>query len=179
METPYVHDFSSHHEFDTIYHEHLFYYSLTALEASTAATGWPPSDVERIPIHGGSLRVSVVHQGQQRPDAGVRALLEEEAAWGVSRSEPYRSFAQRVVSMRDELRALLVGLKAQGKRIAAYGAAAKGSTLLHYMGIDGEPHRLRGRSQPAQAGALHAGQSPPDPRPGEAARRSARTTCCS
>ena len=164
METPYIHDLLTHHEFDTIYHEHFFYYSLTALAALFRRHGLAAERVERIPIHGGSIRVTVVHEGHEGDAPSVRAMLDEEAAWGVGRLEPYRRFAQQVSGLRQELRALLAGLKAEGKRIAAYGAAAKGSTLLHYMGIDGDvvdfvvdrsPHK-QGRFMPGNHFPIHA-----------------------
>ncbi len=138
METPYVKNMLDGVEFDTIYHEHLFYYSLTALEALFQRHGLAASDVERLPIHGGSLRVSVVHRGAEGERSRVRELLEDEAAWGVQTEAPYRAFAERVAGLRRDLRALLAGLKRDGKRIAGYGASAKGSTLLNYFGIGAE-----------------------------------------
>lgn len=137
METPYLQELLDRREFDTVYHEHLFYYSLTALETLFRRHGLAAARVERLPIHGGSLRVLVVHQGQEGDAYPVRATLEEEAGWGVRDPRPYLDFAARVEFLREELRTLLFGLKARGKRLAAYGAAAKGSTLLHYAGIDG------------------------------------------
>jgi SAM-dependent methyltransferase len=137
METPYISDLIERTEFDTIYHEHLFYYSMTALERLFRRHGLAAESVERLPIHGGSLRVLVVPEAQAGERETVRALLEEEREWGVADPEPYRRFARRVGELKEKLRALLCDLKARGKRIAAYGAAAKGTTLLHYAGIDG------------------------------------------
>ncbi|MBI3909880.1 MAG: class I SAM-dependent methyltransferase [Armatimonadetes bacterium] len=135
METPYIKDLIDHLEFDTIYHEHLFYYSLTALERLFRRHGLAAADVTRIPIHGGSLRVTAVHAGQEGDRPAVRTLLAEEAAWGVSERRSYQDFADRVAGLCTEIRELLTHLKAQGKRLAAYGAAAKGNTLLHSLGI--------------------------------------------
>ncbi|MCA1684728.1 MAG: class I SAM-dependent methyltransferase, partial [Planctomycetia bacterium] len=86
IETPYVRDMVDHCEFDTIYHEHLFYYSLTALDRLFSRHGLAPLDVERLPIHGGSLRLTVGRSdGPGRPSGSVAALLDEEAGWGVGR----------------------------------------------------------------------------------------------
>ena len=139
IEVPYVKDMIDHCEFDTIYHEHLCYFSLTALDRLFRRHGLIVEDVERIPIHGGSLRVYAAPARPGRaPSPAAQALLDEELAWGVDRPEFYLDFARRVEQLRSSLRALLGGLKADGKRIAAYGAAAKGSTLLNYCGVGTE-----------------------------------------
>lgn len=134
METPYAKEMIDHLEFDTIYHEHVFYYSLTALENLFRCHGLQSVDVERVPIHGGSLRVTASHAGQQATPA-VRAMLDEEEAWGVAQWEFYHRFADRVEQLKTQLNDLLRDLRTQGKRIAAYGASAKGSTLLNTFGI--------------------------------------------
>jgi SAM-dependent methyltransferase len=139
IEVPYVKDMIDHCEFDTIYHEHLCYFSLTALDRLFRRHGLIVEDVERIPIHGGSLRVYAAPALPGRvPSPSAQTLLAEELAWGVDRPEFYLDFARRVEQLRTSLRALLGGLKADGKRIAAYGAAAKGSTLLNYCGVGTE-----------------------------------------
>jgi SAM-dependent methyltransferase len=139
IEVPYVKDMLDKGEFDTIYHEHLFYFSLTALQRLFARHGLVVADVERIAIHGGSLRVSLVPAVSGRlASAAVEALLAEEAAWGVANPAVYRAFADRVARIRRELRSLLADLKRSGQRIVAYGAAAKGSTLLNYCAIGRE-----------------------------------------
>jgi SAM-dependent methyltransferase len=137
IEAPYVKDMLDHCEFDTIYHEHLCYFSLTALEHCFRRHGLAAVDVERVPIHGGSLRLFVAHAGTS-PSPRVQALLDEEASWGVQKAEPYRAFARRVEHIRDSLLSLLGNLKSVGRTIAAYGASAKGSTLLNYCGIGRE-----------------------------------------
>jgi len=139
VETPYVRDLVERTEFDTVYHEHLFYYSLTALDRLLSRSGLRIVDVERLPIHGGSLRVFAAPAGSPEERApSVAALLAEEEELGIPTSAYFEGFASRVESLRAELVALLHGLEAQGHRLAAYGAAAKGSTLLNYVGIGGD-----------------------------------------
>lgn len=138
IEAPYVKDLVDRCEFDTIYHEHLCYFSLTALDRLMCRHGLSIQDVERVPIHGGSLRVFVTREGASDPKPSVRALLVEEAAWGVGDFNFYRGFAGRVEDLKQSLRETVAGLKGEGKRLAAYGAAAKGSTLLNYFGIGRE-----------------------------------------
>lgn len=139
IEAPYVKDMLDHCEFDTIYHEHLCYFSLTALDKCFRRHGLVIRDVARVPIHGGSLRLYASPQESVKSvSLRVTRLLAEEAAWGVGTLEPYRAFAERVAEINRGLRSLLAKLKASGKRIAAYGASAKGSTLLNFCGIGSE-----------------------------------------
>jgi SAM-dependent methyltransferase len=133
IEAPYLRDLIDHVEFDTIYHEHLCYFSLTALAALFAREGLALNDAERIPIHGGSLRLFVQHA--PAPSARLGAMLVEEKAQGLDRAEAFRGLAERVGRVRRELRGLLDALKAGGARIAGYGAAAKGTILLNHFGI--------------------------------------------
>ncbi len=137
IEVPYVKELLDRCEFDTIYHEHLCYFSLTAVDRLVRRHGLQVQDVHRVPIHGGSLQLWVTRAGV-KPTSRVEALLAEEAAWGVDDFATYSGFAQRVERLKDELRGLLGELKQQGKRLAAYGAAAKGSTLLNYVRIGRE-----------------------------------------
>jgi hypothetical protein len=142
IEVPYVKDLVDHTEFDTIYHEHLCYFSLTALYRLFERHGLFIADVQRLPIHGGSLRLFVARNDGQGVktdgDSRVSRMLSEEAATGLDKLDYYRDFGDRVAKLRDGLLGLLKELKGQGKRIAAYGAAAKGSTLLNYFGIGDE-----------------------------------------
>lgn len=142
IEVPYVREMIDHYEFDTIYHEHLCYFSLTALDNLFRRHGLRIKDVERIPLHGGSLRIFVSKAGEAAESdderGAVRALLDEEAAWGVYDEPFYQEFSGKVERLREELCALLSGLKAEGKRVAVYGASAKGSTLLNYCRIGRE-----------------------------------------
>jgi len=142
IEAPYVKDLIEGVEFDTIYHEHLCYFSLTALEHLFSRHGLYIQDVAIMPIHGGTLRVTAARQpagasdGSQASEAVAR-LRNEESSWA-GKYDFYKDFAARVAGLREELRTLLTQLKSQDKRIAAYGASAKGSTLLNYCGIGTE-----------------------------------------
>lgn len=135
VEVPYVRDLIERAEFDTIYHEHLCYFSLTAMDRLFRRHALVPIRVERLPIHGGSLRVYAGHLKHAERDESVRALLEEEDGWAVGTVDPYRAFGRRVKDIRGALRTTLVDLKAAGKSTAAYGAAAKGTILLNYCDI--------------------------------------------
>ena len=136
VETPYVRDLVDKLEFDTIYHEHLFYYSLTALDTLFRRHGLAVVDVERIPIHGGSLRVFAAHGGAVGPSASVDQLLAEERELGMGSIDYFRGFASRVEELCRDLATLLQELTAGGGRVAAYGAAAKGTVLMNAAGID-------------------------------------------
>jgi SAM-dependent methyltransferase len=135
IEAPYVKDMIDKVEFDTIYHEHLFYYSLTAVTRLTALAGLAVVDVERLPIHGGSLRYILSRPSENPRAERVDALLAEERGWNVESASAYRAFASKVETLRAELRRYLENAKRRDQRIAAYGASAKGTTLLNYCGV--------------------------------------------
>jgi SAM-dependent methyltransferase len=141
IEVPYVKDMIDRTEFDTIYHEHLCYFSLTALERLFRRHGLAIQDVERLPIHGGTLRLYAVKEntdGAWPPSLSALRLLEKEKAGAVGEFEFYRGFRENVDRLRSDLLMLLRNLKERGQRIAVYGASAKGSTLLNYFGIGRE-----------------------------------------
>ena len=138
IETPYLRELVERLEFDTIYHEHIFYHSLTALSRVFERNGLSVIDIERIAVHGGSLRVFAMRSGAEEPGARVRSLLAEEAAVGLCTPEYYANFAARVEVLGRELRIMLTGLRSQGRTVAAYGAAAKGAVLLNTFGIGPE-----------------------------------------
>jgi SAM-dependent methyltransferase len=154
IEVPYVRDMVERTEFDTIYHEHLCYFSVHAVAALVRRHGLVLERVERVPIHGGSLRL-FISRGDRHGDTAEQLLREEESL-GLTREAYYENFRTAVERVRDDLNATLGRLKASGKTIGAYGAAAKGSILLNYCGItsttvafvaDRSPHK-QGRRMP-------------------------------
>jgi len=138
FEFPYVGEMIEKLEFDTIYHEHLCYYSLHSVSGLLERNGLRTVDVERHDIHGGSLRVFAARatSGAEASRA-VEELLEKERAKGMTGVAFYGAFAERVSRLKDALLGELRRRKEAGQRLAAYGASAKGSTLLNFFGIDG------------------------------------------
>lgn len=135
VETPYLVRFVDDREFDTIYHEHVFYYSLTAVSSLVERHGLTVADVEQIPLHGGSLRLFIQHAGHPSSER-VKMLLKSESERGVTTDEYYSDFAKRVEELKTEVTNLIRRLRAEGATIAAYGAAAKGTVLLNHFGLD-------------------------------------------
>ena len=136
IEAPYVKELIDHGEFDTIYHEHLCYFSVTALAQLFRRHGLSLNRVEPLEIHGGSLRLFVGRRSQA--DRSVDEYLQAEQASGMGRLEYYSDFSSRVERIRSELLALLERLRRGGAHIAGYGAAAKGTILLNFSGIGPE-----------------------------------------
>lgn len=137
FEFPHLMRLIGENQFDTIYHEHFSYLSLTAVERIFAANGLTVFDVEELPTHGGSLRVFA-----QRSDTGqlprtpkVDELLAREAQAGMRETGGYAGFQDKTNRVKDDFLYFLLEAKRQGKRVAAYGAAAKGNTLMNYTGI--------------------------------------------
>ncbi len=133
IEVPYVRDMISNIEFDTIYHEHLCYFSVTALNKLFSHHALKLLDVETIPIHGGSIRLFIGKNGAQ--SQRVTLLLDEERNLGMNQLEYYSAFGSKILELKNKLTGLLKDLKKSGSRIAAYGASAKGSTLLNCFNI--------------------------------------------
>lgn len=134
LEFPYGVEMIDKVEFDTIYHEHVFYFTLTPLIPLFARHGLDIFHVELIPIHGGSLRLFACQRGAEPIRASVTTMLAEETAHGVSSLGYYQRFSERAEKVKTNLIAFLEEQQAAGKRVAAYGASAKGSTLLNYVG---------------------------------------------
>jgi len=124
-------------QFDTIYHEHYSYLSLTAVEAIFAANGLKVFDVEELPTHGGSLRVYAARADSRSLEVTgrVTALLDRERTAGVASADYYGTLQRRAEAITADLLGFLVEAKKAGKKVAAYGAAAKGNTLLNFAGV--------------------------------------------
>jgi SAM-dependent methyltransferase len=133
FEFPYLGDLLAKLEFDTIYHEHLCYFSAHAIDALFARHGLVFADVERLAIHGGSLRVTGAREATGAGTARVRALLDEERARKLDTFDALERFGADVRALTARLKEMLQALRRDGKRVVAYGASAKGSTLLNYM----------------------------------------------
>jgi SAM-dependent methyltransferase len=139
IEAPYVRDMADRLEFDTIYHEHFSYYSLTAVDALVRRHGLEVSDVRHLPLHGGTLRYYVRHEGAGVSDA-VSSLLATERDVGLTDRKYYLEFSNRIWKLGGTLKTVLDDLLEANRRIAAYGASAKGSTLLNTYEIGS--HRI-------------------------------------
>ena len=138
LEFPYGADFIEKSEFDTIYHEHVFYFTLTPLLPLFRRHGLEIFHVEKTPMHGGSLRLFVGHAAAHPVQPSVAARLAEEMQQGVNATAFCEPFSRQAQATKTALRELLAQLKAGGKSVAAYGASAKGSTLLNICGIGRE-----------------------------------------
>jgi SAM-dependent methyltransferase len=140
MEFPHVLRLIDGNQFDTIYHEHFSYLSLSTVRRIFDANGLTIFDVEELPTHGGSLRIFARHRtGANSPaEERVDHLLAAEREFGLDRVSTYMAFAERTRETKRRLLQLLIDIKRGGKRIAAYGAAAKGNTLMNYCGIRGD-----------------------------------------
>lgn len=133
IEAPYVRDLVEQHQFDTIYHEHLCYFSVSALDSLFSRHGLVLNEVDHLPVHGGSLRLHASRRGGR--GAAVERYLAEEHEAGMRDGTFYDRFATAVDETQRELKGLLDQLHAEGRSIAAYGAAAKGTVLLNSIGV--------------------------------------------
>jgi len=137
MEFPHLMRLIEDKQWDTIYHEHFSYFSLATVRRAFAKHGLRVFDVEELPTHGGSLRIFAAHTDDaSKPDTdAVRELVEREVGAGYETLGMYAEYGRRVESDKRDILTFLVGLKAEGKRIAGYGAPAKGNTLLNFCGV--------------------------------------------
>jgi SAM-dependent methyltransferase len=175
LEFPHLLRLMQGNQFDTIYHEHFSYFSLMAAQRIFAAHGLEAFDVDELPTHGGSLRLYVRHNGKRARPVGktVGKVLALERAAGLDRMESYVAFHDRASEIKRALLEFLTSARRAGKRIAAYGAAAKGNTLLNYCGVradmidfvaDRSPHK-QGRFLPGTHIPVRAPEHVRDARP--------------
>ena len=137
IEFPHLMRLFEENQFDTIYHEHFFYFSLLSAAEVLAAHGLALFDVEELPTHGGSLRIYATHAGEsvRTLTERVRELLAREEAAGLRTLEAYSAFGEKVERTKRDLLSFLIDCRAAGKSVVAYGAPGKGNTLLNYCGI--------------------------------------------
>lgn len=158
VEFPYVLDFLRKHEFDTAYHEHLSYVGLTPLVRLFGKHGLEMFDVEYFPdLHGGTVRVFVSRAGEYEPSDRLRGRLAEESSFGLASRLPYDAFAAQVLENKTELRRMLRGLLDQGKTVWAYGASAKGNTLMNFFELTREEVPVVVDDNPKKWGYLSPG----------------------
>lgn len=137
VEFPHLLNLIEQNQFDTIYQEHYCYFSVLTLEKIFARVGMRIFDVESIPTHGGSLRISVCHDGNPEivQESSVAEVIKKEIAGGLADLKAYREFAIRVQQTKYLLVEFLIDARRRGKRVCGYGAPGKGNTLLNYCGI--------------------------------------------
>lgn len=171
IEVPHLLQLIRNLEFDTIYHEHIFYFSLVALHPVMRRHGLVIEDVDRIPTHGGSLRLYVRHlKSGREPKASVAELFRAEREAGLDKAETYDGFDASVKDEGQRIAATVSGLVDEGARIAGYGAPAKGNTLLNYCGIGRDSVRYTVDANPEKQGKYLPGTHIPILDPAEIER---------
>lgn len=137
MEFPHLVQLIDNSQFDTIYHEHFSYLSFHTVKQIFESQGLELFDVDELPTHGGSLRIYAKHQedSSKSISANVKALLDKEVTKGITSLSYYLNFQQKALEVKLDMTSFLIEQQRKGKRVAAYGAAAKGNTLLNYCGI--------------------------------------------
>ncbi len=161
IEAHYLLDLLEQVAFDTIYHEHVSYWALGPMVRLFEAAGLRVVDVERLPIHHGQLRVFVQHAGQGQVQASVAARLAQERAQGLDRLETFERFAEKTEQLKRSLIDRLRQLQAQGKRVAGYGAPAKGNTLLSFLELDASVIEYIADRSPLKQGRVTPGRHIP------------------
>ncbi len=159
IEVPYLVDFLEKNLFDTVYHEHLSYFSVTALHYFFEQLGMAIIDVERVATHGGSLRVFIARAGStHKKESSVQSFLTSEKKIGLQEEKIYHEYKKKIERNKVTLHTLLSKLKEKGNSIAGYGAPAKGNTLLNFFGVGDEllsyivddSHHKQGRYTPGK-----------------------------
>ncbi len=162
LEFPHLMRLIEHTQFDTVYHEHFSYLSLYTVVHIFKAVGLRVWDVEELPTHGGSLRIYGGHaENARHTSSAVSALLSEEAQRGLQTLNTYQHFQAKADRVKDDLLAFLIEKKRAGKKVAAYGAAAKGNTLLNYAGVKPDLLSFVCDAAPAKQGKFMPGSHIP------------------
>jgi len=168
LEFPHLLNLIRLNQFDTVYHEHYSYLSLYTVQHILAAAGLRVFDVEQLPTHGGSLRMYACHEEDIRVTAeAVNALLADESQAGLQTLPVYLAFQRRADKVKNDLLTFLLEQKRAGKSVAAYGAAAKGNTLLNYAGIKPDLLPFVCDAAPSKQGKYMPGSHIPILTPGE------------
>lgn len=157
IEVPYLLDMLTNVEFDTIYHEHLSYFAVRPLLGVFESQGFEVTSVKRIPVHGGSLRIYVRPSRNPQHSPIAKEFVSAELEAGLGTNAPYRRFATNVAAIRSRLCELVISLKDSGEAVAAYGAPAKGNTLLNYCGITADMIDYVTDTTPAKQGRYTPG----------------------
>ena len=172
IEVPHLLNLIEQSQFDTIYHEHFYYFSLAAARAVLARHGLAVFDVADLPTHGGSIRIFASHAERALPETpAVAALLARERAAGLDRLDTYRAFAEQIVATKVSVLGFFVEASRAGKTVIGYGAPAKGNTLLNYCGIGPELMACTVDRSPHKQGLFLPGTHIPVRAPEEILRR--------
>lgn len=157
FEDPYFGDIVAKTSFDQIYDEHFFFFTAGSVQAMVEPFGLALVEVERLPVHGGEVRYSIARAGARPPSAGVAALIADEKRRGLAEPATLRRFAANTTRIRDDLRALLQRLRAEGHRVVGYGATAKSATVTNFCGIGPDLVEFVCDTTPAKQGRLTPG----------------------
>lgn len=161
LEAPYLVDMFENLTFDTIYHEHLSYLAVGPLQELFRQFGMEICDVRTFPVQGNSVRVYACHAGSRTIEKSVSLFLEKEHAIGLHSLTTYQSLAARIAKLKGDVREAVINLKQQGKKIACYGAPAKGNTLLNYFSLDATLLSYATEELPSKVGLLTPGMHIP------------------
>jgi hypothetical protein len=172
LEFPHLMNLVAQNQFDTVYHEHFSYLSLTAVIRIFGHAGLRIFDLEQLPTHGGSLRVYACHDSEPRQStAAVPAMIAQEKAYGLQNLKFYQGFQKKADTVKNDFLMFLIQQKRAGKSIAAYGAAAKGNTLMNYAGLKNDLISFVCDAAPSKQGKFMPGSHIPIYHPRELAQR--------
>lgn len=158
FEAPYLVDMFQNLTFDTIYHEHLSFLAVRPLQKLFARFNLEIFEVKIVPAQGQSIRVFVGHKGAHAIHESVEACVRQELEFGLDKVDSYLVLAKKIADSRDAVRKTVYGLKSQGKKVAAYGAPAKGNTLLNYFEVGGDVLEFALDELPSKQGLYTPGQ---------------------